>query len=169
MGRVELGRDGGMMPETLGGGEAGAYGYLNIAVSMKKGGYYYISAGPNLGLPANGECPNLGEWDKGESTGVALKGGGGNGEPNPPSNIGGLDANIAPNYEWSQAILATLRRLVAGSFIDLKRLSSLMRQSYLLTTTYLAAAATPGEEHTSELQSHYSISYAVFCLKKKKK
>ena len=23
------------------------------------------------------------------------------------------------------------------------------------------------EEHTSELQSHYSISYAVFCLKKK--
>ena len=24
------------------------------------------------------------------------------------------------------------------------------------------------EEHTSELQSHYSISYAVFCLKKKK-
>ena len=25
------------------------------------------------------------------------------------------------------------------------------------------------EEHTSELQSHYSISYAVFCLKKKKK
>ena len=24
------------------------------------------------------------------------------------------------------------------------------------------------EEHTSELQSHYSISYAVFCLKKKR-
>ena len=26
---------------------------------------------------------------------------------------------------------------------------------------------TRSEEHTSELQSHYSISYAVFCLKKK--
>ena len=25
------------------------------------------------------------------------------------------------------------------------------------------------EEHTSELQSHWYISYAVFCLKKKKK
>jgi len=24
------------------------------------------------------------------------------------------------------------------------------------------------EEHTSELQSHHCISYAVFCLKKKK-
>ena len=29
--------------------------------------------------------------------------------------------------------------------------------------------APRSEEHTSELQSHYSISYAVFCLKKKKK
>ena len=27
-------------------------------------------------------------------------------------------------------------------------------------------AVTRSEEHTSELQSHYSISYAVFCLKK---
>src|SRR5881394_4318071 len=34
----------------------------------------------------------------------------------------------------------------------------------------LAAAgqvATRSEEHTSELQSHHPISYAVFCLKKK--
>src|SRR5881296_3696683 len=34
------------------------------------------------------------------------------------------------------------------------------------------ALASPGwrsEEHTSELQSHSNISYAVFCLKKKKK
>ena len=28
-------------------------------------------------------------------------------------------------------------------------------------------ALSRSEEHTSELQSHYSISYAVFCLKKK--
>ena len=28
---------------------------------------------------------------------------------------------------------------------------------------------TRSEEHTSELQSHSEISYAVFCLKKKKK
>src|SRR3546814_4099020 len=31
-----------------------------------------------------------------------------------------------------------------------------------------AAAATRSEEHTSELQSLMRISYAVFCLKKKK-
>jgi len=30
-------------------------------------------------------------------------------------------------------------------------------------------AVNRSEEHTSELQSHYAISYAVFCLKKKKK
>src|SRR3546814_2251498 len=32
-----------------------------------------------------------------------------------------------------------------------------------------SAAATRSEEHTSELQSLMRISYAVFCLKKKKK
>ena len=31
------------------------------------------------------------------------------------------------------------------------------------------AVKTRSEEHTSELQSHSFISYAVFCLKKKKK
>src|SRR3546814_5572498 len=33
----------------------------------------------------------------------------------------------------------------------------------------VAAAASRSEEHTSELQSLMRISYAVFCLKKKKK
>ena len=36
-------------------------------------------------------------------------------------------------------------------------------------TTLSASAATRSEEHTSELQSQSTISYAVFCLKKKKK
>ena len=30
-----------------------------------------------------------------------------------------------------------------------------------------AVEQTRSEEHTSELQSHHSIAYAVFCLKKK--
>src|SRR3546814_1748235 len=34
---------------------------------------------------------------------------------------------------------------------------------------YLAATRTRSEEHTSELQSLMRISYAVFCLKKKKR
>ena len=34
--------------------------------------------------------------------------------------------------------------------------------------TEIDVKATRSEEHTSELQSHSFISYAVFCLKKKK-
>src|SRR6056300_1005555 len=36
------------------------------------------------------------------------------------------------------------------------------------TTTTTTTKTTRSEEHTSELQSHSEISYAVFCLKKKK-
>src|SRR5213596_4104362 len=35
--------------------------------------------------------------------------------------------------------------------------------------SFCACVALRSEEHTSELQSHGLISYAVFCLKKKKK
>src|ERR1051326_9502172 len=35
-----------------------------------------------------------------------------------------------------------------------------------LTTEVIASEADRSEEHTSELQSHSFISYAVFCLKK---
>src|SRR3546814_5181599 len=43
--------------------------------------------------------------------------------------------------------------------------------SYRLSygNTYPAVAVPRSEEHTSELQSLMRISYAVFCLKKKKK
>src|SRR3546814_17515905 len=40
--------------------------------------------------------------------------------------------------------------------------------SYLAIGRYRALAASRSEEHTSELQSLMRISYAVFCLKKKK-
>src|ERR1051325_7652384 len=53
---------------------------------------------------------------------------------------------------------------------------SARRQIVRATSKAAAAACSPGrdqsersEEHTSELQSPYVISYAVFCLKKKKK
>src|SRR3546814_1790225 len=43
------------------------------------------------------------------------------------------------------------------------------RRSYRLRTQYLLSyIAVRSEEHTSELQSLMRISYAVFCLKKKK-
>src|SRR3546814_5335119 len=39
----------------------------------------------------------------------------------------------------------------------------------VVATVYGQATASRSEEHTSELQSLMRISYAVFCLKKKKK
>jgi len=40
---------------------------------------------------------------------------------------------------------------------------------YAILAPFFAGLFFPprSEEHTSELQSHYAISYAVFCLKKK--
>src|SRR3546814_3864578 len=55
--------------------------------------------------------------------------------------------------------------------VDLKRGNVLM-SVILFSAAAAAAAASAGmersEEHTSELQSLMRISYAVFCLKKKK-
>src|SRR3546814_9665242 len=45
----------------------------------------------------------------------------------------------------------------------------LTASTWWLLTGAAAAAALRSEEHTSELQSLMRISYAVFCLKKKKK
>src|SRR3546814_5285633 len=39
---------------------------------------------------------------------------------------------------------------------------------FILTFKAISCAASRSEEHTSELQSLMRISYAVFCLKKKK-
>src|SRR3546814_4401063 len=43
-----------------------------------------------------------------------------------------------------------------------------LRNFYLIVSWRLSSARTRSEEHTSELQSLMRISYAVFCLKKKK-
>src|SRR3546814_1544955 len=45
---------------------------------------------------------------------------------------------------------------------------TLERLSQALPAAFAAAAHVRSEEHTSELQSLMRISYAVFCLKKKK-
>src|SRR3546814_10802476 len=42
------------------------------------------------------------------------------------------------------------------------------RPRLCIATTWLVLAVVRSEEHTSELQSLMRISYAVFCLKKKK-
>src|SRR3546814_3011940 len=50
---------------------------------------------------------------------------------------------------------------VTGGFLGLELVDQYVVQAH-------AAAAVRSEEHTSELQSLMRISYAVFCLKKKK-
>src|SRR3546814_4420924 len=63
--------------------------------------------------------------------------------------------------------------LLLGAFIamfqnDLKRLLAYSTISHLGLITLLFGLNSRSEEHTSELQSLMRISYAVFCLKKKK-
>src|SRR5881275_3401943 len=55
----------------------------------------------------------------------------------------------------SRALIPALPQVRDGDAGDLEQLAAIDRQR--------------SEEHTSELQSHGTISYAVFCLKKKKK
>src|SRR6187397_3726905 len=54
--------------------------------------------------------------------------------------------------------------------LPISRASSVTRAPRRRRARAAARAAPPArsEEHTSELQSLYTISYAVFCLKKKK-
>ena len=56
------------------------------------------------------------------------------------------------------------------SYIQFAPWTSGTGYSFTATTwIYPTSTGTRSEEHTSELQSHSFISYAVFCLKKKKK
>src|SRR3546814_1375927 len=61
-------------------------------------------------------------------------------------------------------ILASHQR-VAGVETDRGRFEA---DHYVLATGCASTALARSEEHTSELQSLMRISYAVFCLKKKK-
>src|SRR3546814_4595974 len=65
--------------------------------------------------------------------------------------------------------LGSLRDLFDGFAGDRNSsISTLMRTSVRGQTNLWCSAILRSEEHTSELQSLMRISYAVFCLKKKK-
>src|SRR3546814_9785408 len=62
-----------------------------------------------------------------------------------------------------------LSRWRGGGLLDKGSVSLRQREIVILrTTARLGAEYERSEEHTSELQSLMRISYAVFCLKKKK-
>src|SRR3546814_2242606 len=60
---------------------------------------------------------------------------------------------------------------VAGVLLDGFRITALpaAKAGAILWATVLSGELNRSEEHTSELQSLMRISYAVFCLKKKKR
>src|SRR3546814_7668200 len=67
---------------------------------------------------------------------------------------------------WLELILSTPVVLWAGWPFLVRGWKSIVNRSLNMFT--LIAMGVRSEEHTSELQSLMRISYAVFCLKKKK-
>src|SRR3546814_8925590 len=78
---------------------------------------------------------------------------------------------------WSCCSAALLGACVSSSAIaqsaaapeKLTDLLTICNDALQFNPEYESARASRSEEHTSELQSLMRISYAVFCLKKKKK
>src|SRR3546814_5561350 len=97
--------------------------------------------------PTNGQVPvwdnTLSQWLPGDMTG----GGGG----------GGSSWEKIGSYEISSAVADFDFKDFGDDYTD-----------FLLICRNIATSASRSEEHTSELQSLMRISYAVFCLKKKK-
>src|SRR3546814_15810465 len=76
---------------------------------------------------------------------------------------GEIDIAISPQLATIGTLLAHVRR---G---DIVSVHSLRRGAAEAIEAIAHGDAKRSEEHTSELQSLMRISYAVFCLKKKKK
>src|SRR3546814_1278050 len=75
------------------------------------------------------------------------------------------DASLPRNREIEDA-LREYQRLFLGD--DHRAGLRLRREAALRALEFFAGFDARSEEHTSELQSLMRISYAVFCLKKKK-
>src|SRR3546814_2112686 len=89
---------------------------------------------------------------------------------------GGIDTDMAAlsDLKWGKLGLMNVDRCATLAVDALVHRRSFAIPGMGNRLTYLASRALPrslvsrSEEHTSELQSLMRISYAVFCLKKKK-
>src|SRR3546814_4163801 len=94
--------------------------------------------------------------------------------PSPPSPPLALPLlrDVLPMSYTLLPLTTPIRFVVATAELELNESATLVVAVLLLSAAALPsprATATPrSEEHTSELQSLMRISYAVFCLKKKK-
>src|SRR3546814_2886162 len=92
-------------------------------------------------------------------------------EPRPVDHAGFIDRN---RLDDPAALVQRFRgfqyRRMLGRAIQHTRWHGAISHTFQRKIVRLRAARSPrSEEHTSELQSLMRISYAVFCLKKKKK
>src|SRR3546814_3424526 len=72
-----------------------------------------------------------------------------------------------PGFSLRQVWFVSVASVALQALLSLWLLRREMQRR--LPTPAVASAAARSEEHTSELESLMRISYAVFCLKKKKK
>src|SRR3546814_7443267 len=76
---------------------------------------------------------------------------------------------LFPYTTLFRSLLRDAATLTRPSFVEIDLADLLGGQRYAeFTNVWRLLHATRSEEHTSELQSLMRISYAVFCLKKKK-
>src|SRR3546814_2109208 len=76
-------------------------------------------------------------------------------------------ASAISDWSGAAALLGAPKR-VAIAVLPVERRCSTLGPCGVTTFRHGTSHATRSEEHTSELQSLMRISYAVFCLKKKK-
>src|SRR3546814_7665053 len=83
-----------------------------------------------------------------------------------------LDAGAVAQYEakaHESTLTGFLLEIIPTTFVSALTEGSILQALFAAILFGLALShAGRSEEHTSELQSLMSISYAVFCLKKKK-
>src|SRR3546814_7652630 len=83
---------------------------------------------------------------------------------------GAASSHPALAHRYDRKIFSIALPLASSSIIlSRMRISRISGSSIVSTRTPQTTPVTRSEEHTSELQSLMRISYAVFCLKKKKK
>src|SRR3546814_3929974 len=76
------------------------------------------------------------------------------------------EASTKAAYDAAEAAFGTVDTIVANAGVATEKVALGLSVDEVDS---LLAANVRSEEHTSELQSLMRISYAVFCLKKKKK
>src|SRR3546814_7527724 len=91
--------------------------------------------------------------------------------PLPAKDIGRRTRDIVPLFDRAAALGVGHLRARIGRLRSERWLASVIKdvRGGRLAPPPETALAVRSEEHTSELQSLMRISYAVFCLKKKKK